>query len=41
MSRNDLPWGWQQVTGEKRESQIDLFPKSTDELLASGQSEPR
>lgn len=34
MNQSDLSWGWQRVTHEKRESQLDLFPKHRDELLA-------
>lgn len=34
MNQSDLSWGWQRVTHEKRESQLDFFPKHRDELLA-------
>jgi hypothetical protein len=34
MSHEQLPWGWQHVTGEARESQLDLFRRRRDELLA-------
>ena len=34
MGYEDLPWGWHRVTGEDRETQLDLFTRSRDELLA-------
>ncbi len=34
MPREELPWGWLRVTGAVRESQLDLFEKTRDELLA-------
>jgi hypothetical protein len=34
MSKDDLPWGWEPVTGGAGQLEFDLFSKPRDELLA-------
>lgn len=36
MTSKKLPWGWQRVTADCRMSQMELLPRSRDEILAIG-----